>query len=451
MKAFLLVISLTFTSLSLFAADDLKNAFVRLAKQVNPSVVNIRTTHLPKTPNFQDPYMDLFEHFYGINPRRQNRQPSTALGTGFVISDDGLIITNNHVIDKADEIEVQFEDSDEQTYKAKVIGRDPKTDIALIKIDAKKKLPVAKLGNSSKVEVGEWVAAIGNPLGLGHTVTKGIISQKGREVEEIGIYPFLQTDASINPGNSGGPLVNLKGEVIGVNTFIIKGAQGLGFAIPIDVVKNLIPQLKAKGRVTRGYIGISIEPITPKIKKAFRLKDMKGVLVTHVMDDSPAAKAGFKAYDIIRKINGVEVPEIRKLHKELAKYIAGADIQIEVLRNQKPRTLKVTLEEKPQEGPVRGNQISTLKAPYNLGFQVADMNKEMARSMGVPLQNRPVVYEVATDSPAARAGLAVGDIILDINRKQVTDARQAVRALRKDSNLMRVQRGAYIIVLYIEK
>lgn len=451
MKNILLVISLCFTSLSVFAADDLKNAFVRLAKQVNPSVVNIRTTHLPKAPNFRDPYMDLFEQFYGINPRRQNRQPSTALGTGFVISDDGLIITNNHVIDKADEIEVQFEDSDEQTYKAKVIGRDPKTDIALIKIEAKKKLPVAKLGNSSKVEVGEWVAAIGNPLGLGHTVTKGIISQKGREVEEIGIYPFLQTDASINPGNSGGPLVNLKGEVIGVNTFIIKGAQGLGFAIPIDVVKNLIPQLKAKGRVTRGYIGISIEPITPKIKKAFRLKDMKGVLVTHVMDDSPAAKAGFKAYDIIRKINGVEVVEIRRLHKELAKYIAGADIQIEVLRNQKPRTLKVTLEEKPQEGPVKANQISTLKAPYNLGFQVADMNKDMATSMGVPLQNRPVVYEVASGSPAARAGLAVGDIILDINRKQVTDARQAVRALRKESNLMRVQRGAYIIVLYIEK
>lgn len=448
MKNILIAFTLIFSSTSAFAADNLQTAFIKLAKKVNPAIVNIRTTHLPKRPNFRDPRMDLFEQFYGVSPRKP--QPSTALGTGFIISEDGLIITNNHVIDKADEIEIQLEEKSQESFKATIIGRDPKTDIALIKINAKRKLPTLKLGNSQKVQVGEWVAAFGNPLGLGHSVSNGIISQKGREVEEIGIYPFLQTDASINPGNSGGPLVNLKGEVIGVNTFIIKGAQGLGFAIPIDVVKNLLPQLKSKGRVTRGYIGISISPITPKIKKAFRLKSNEGVLVTDIMENTPAANAGVKAYDIIKKINGVNISGVRKLHNEIAKYIAGTDIELVVLRNQKERKLKISLKEKPSQEPDKLNKVSSLKAPYQLGFKVANLSKDMAASIGVQATKRAVVYEINSTGPAARAGLAVGDIILDINRKKVLTAKQAVRALKKSSNLVRVQRGGYIIVLYIE-
>lgn len=451
MKKIILILFLSLTVLPSYAAEDLQNAFVKLAKKVNPAIVNIRTTHLPKRPNFRDPMMDLFEQFYGLQPHGQQRQPSTALGTGFIISDDGLIITNNHVIDKADEIEIQIEEKSQETFKARVIGRDPKTDIALIKIDAKRKLPTVKLGDSSKVEVGEWVAAFGNPLGLGHTITKGILSQKGREVEEVGIYPFLQTDASINPGNSGGPLVNLKGEVIGVNTFIIKGAQGLGFAIPIDVVKSLLPQLKTKGRVERGFIGISIAPINDKIKKAFRLKDDKGVLVTDIMPGTPGDKGGLKPYDIIKKINGRNIDSIRRLHNEIAKYVAGTEIKMEVLRNQKMKTLNIQLLEKPSEEVVAQNkQVSSLKAPYKLGFEVADLSPAMAKSMGIKHIQKPVVYEVATGSPAARSGLAVGDVILDINRKTVGNAKEAVRALRKNSNLVRVQRGAYIIILYIE-
>ncbi|MEC9281775.1 MAG: Do family serine endopeptidase [Bdellovibrionota bacterium] len=453
-SSILLILSLSLLSPLAYGAKkhDLSTAFIKLAKKVNPAIVNIRTTQLPQRPNFRDPFMDMFEQFYGINPRRGNPQPSTALGTGFIISEDGLIITNNHVIDSADEIEVQLEENAKELYKAKVIGRDEKTDIALIKIDAKKKLPTAALGDSSKVEVGEWVAAFGNPLGLGHTVTKGIISQKGREVAEIGIYPFLQTDASINPGNSGGPLVNLDGDVIGVNTFIIKGAQGLGFAIPIDVVKNLLPQLKKNGKIDRGYLGISIAPITPRIQKALRLSDNKGVLVTDVMEGSAAEAAGVRPYDIIRKINKKEIEDIRRLHNEIAKYNAGTDVELELLRNQKTTKINVSLKTKEPGSPqkVQDSSPETLKAPYKLGFQVADLTKEMAQSIGVNFIPRPVVYEVETGSPAAKAGLSVGDIILDINRKKVKTARTAVRALREEANLVRVQRGSYIIVLYIE-
>ncbi|MFK8139134.1 MAG: Do family serine endopeptidase [Bdellovibrionales bacterium] len=447
----LLVVALSFP-ISTFAAD-LSTAFIDLAKKVNPAVVNIRTTQMPKQRYMADPFMDLFQEFYGFKGQRPQRRPSNALGTGFIISKDGLIITNNHVIAEADEIEVQLNKKDSKLFKAKVIGKDAKTDLALIKIDSDTDLPTIKLGNSTKVQVGEWVAAFGNPLGLGHTMTKGVVSAKGREVEEIGIYPFIQTDASINPGNSGGPLVNLKGEVIGVNTFIIKGAQGLGFAIPVDAVKTLLPQLKSLGRVARGYMGIAIEPITPRIKKAFNLKSNKGILITNVENGSPADRAGFEAYDIIRKINGKEILGPRKLQAEIARFPAGEKIKVEIIRNQKPRTLELVLLEKKaiqESKPRLSRNNKSLTAPYKLGFEVANMNPQMAKRLGAGNAKNPYIFSVESRGPAAAAGLAVGDIILDINRKKIDSAREAIRALRKKDNLVRVRRGNYIIVLFIE-
>lgn len=443
------VISILTLTVSSFA-HDMTTAFVKLADKVNPAVVNIRTTQLPKRPAYRDPFMDLFEEFYGFNPRQRKTQPSNALGTGFIIDKSGLIITNNHVIDEADEIEVQLSENSKKTYKAKVIGKDKKTDLALIKINTGSELPIIKLGSSGSTKVGEWVAAFGNPLGLGHTMTKGIVSAKGREVDEIGLYPFIQTDASINPGNSGGPLVNLSGEVIGVNTFIIRGAQGLGFAIPIDAVKSLLPQLKEKGKVTRGFLGVAINEINPMIQKEFGLKTDKGVLVTEVYENTPAALAKIEPYDVIIKVGPKNIENAKQLQNAIARHPIGTPLEVEFIRNRKNKTTTIHLTEKQAEEVDAPAKLSKLNAPYKLGFEVANLTNEMANLMRIPYVPKPVIYSIDHNSPAARAGLSVGDIILDINRKNVNNAKQAVRALKKRSNLIRIQRGNYIFVLFLE-
>ncbi|MEO0336831.1 MAG: trypsin-like peptidase domain-containing protein, partial [Pseudomonadota bacterium] len=290
------------------------NRFVELAKLVNPAVVNINTTSIPKTQRNrrrnQDPFFDLFEQFANPYYGRPQR-PAQSLGTGFIIRENGLIITNNHVIEKADIIKVQLDENSKESYEAKVIGRDPKTDIALIKIDAKKKLPIVEFGSSQDLEVGEWVAAFGNPYGHGHSMTKGIVSAIGREIDELNLFPFLQTDASINPGNSGGPLVNLRGQVIGVNTAIDARAQGIGFAIPIDNVKSILKELETNGRVERGYIGIYMTDVDPRAAKELELKSSSGALVAQVMADSPAEKAGLQPYDLIYELAGKKIESTR--------------------------------------------------------------------------------------------------------------------------------------------
>ncbi|MBZ0252997.1 MAG: trypsin-like peptidase domain-containing protein [Candidatus Methylomirabilis sp.] len=293
-------------------------SFAALAKSLSPCVVNIATTkeikartrvrRFPGGPSgpggesFED-FFEQFNRFFGEQAPHAFRQ--NALGTGFIISKDGYIITNNHVVDGADDIKVVL--NDKQEYPAKLIGTDPKTDVALIKIEANGDLPVAVLGESADLEIGEWVVAIGNPFGLGHTVTAGIISAKGRVIGAGPYDDFIQTDASINPGNSGGPLFNLRGEVVGINTAIIQNAQGIGFATPIDLAKNVVEQLKDNGKVVRGWLGVAIQDIDPDTKQFFGVDEAEGALVTQVMDDSPAAKAGIERDDVIVKFDGRKI------------------------------------------------------------------------------------------------------------------------------------------------
>lgn len=431
--------------------------FVSLYKKVNPAVVNISTQSLPRLPQrppgaYRDPFYELFEHFYG----QRTPQPQKGLGTGFIIEANGLIITNNHVIQGADQIEVQLSDESKKTYKAEVIGTDPKTDIALIKIKIKKKLPTIPLGSSEKLLPGEWVAAFGNPLGLGHTITKGIISAKGREVEELGIFPFLQTDASINPGNSGGPLVNLKGEVIGVNTFIIRGAQGLGFAVPIDGVKQILPDLKSKGRVTRGYIGISFMPLNPRAVKALGLKDDKGMMIVNVDENSSAAKSGLKAYDIILEVNDSEITSSRSLQNAVAQIPVGQKMKIKILRDGKKKTYTLAVGKAPEEKTMVGRKHNQkqerrgIEANYGLGFRVTTLTKELAAELDINFTRRPVVISVTPSSPASFSGLKQGDIILDVNRRRIRTATQINKVLKRGTNLIRILRGETTQALFMD-
>ncbi|MBI5286339.1 MAG: trypsin-like peptidase domain-containing protein, partial [Deltaproteobacteria bacterium] len=281
------------------------NSFIELAKTLGPVVVNISTTQVVREkprvpfPEFRGPCEDFFGdeffRFFDEFPQREFKRQS--LGSGFIINKEGYILTNNHVVEDAEEILVTL--SDKREYKAKVIGRDSRLDLGLVKIDAKDDLPVAILGDSDKLQIGEWVMAIGNPFALSHTVTAGIVSAKGRVIGAGPYDNFIQTDASINPGNSGGPLFNLRGEVIGINTAIIAGGQGIGFALPINMAKEVLSQLKEKGKVTRGWIGVSIQDVTPELARSFGLKEKHGALVSSAMKDDPADKAGIRPGDII--------------------------------------------------------------------------------------------------------------------------------------------------------
>ncbi|MCB0348411.1 MAG: trypsin-like peptidase domain-containing protein [Bdellovibrionales bacterium] len=438
---------------SVVFADSLPD-FVSLTKKVNPAVVNIQTKQIPKDNPYSDPMQEFLEQFYGMYPR--HREPIQSLGSGFIIDKSGLIITNNHVVDKADEIDVQLSTS-EKTYKAKVIGKDARTDIALIKIDAKIDLPILPLGSSDTTEVGEWVAAFGSPLGFTQTVTKGIISGKGRSVEEIGLFPFLQTDASVNPGNSGGPLVNLKGEAIGVNTFIIQGASGLSFATPIDGVKQILGDLKSKGKVIRGYIGLAYSPLDPRAANYLGLKDLSGVIVGDVYKGGPADKAGIKPYDVIVKFGETEIKSPASLQNAVAKQKIGSKVEVKILRDRKEVSKKLSIELPPDEFYASGSNSSDNTslpegelAPYDLGFRYSILPPRTLSKLGIPKTKKPVILSIEPGSPARQAGLARGDIILDINRKNIRSMGDVKNYLRKGSNLVRVQRGNYRVALFIE-
>ena len=294
------------------------SSFAPLVKTLTPAVVNINTTKVVKSAgrsfNFHgspfpsDQFDEFFNRFFGQHPQRKFRQRS--LGSGFIISKDGYILTNNHVVEDADEVKVTL--SDEKSYDAKIIGMDKRTDLAVLKINVDHDLPIVALGDSSKLEVGDWVIAIGNPFGLERTVTAGIVSARGRVIGSGPYDDFIQTDASINPGNSGGPLFNLRGEVVGINAAIVAGGQGIGFAIPVNMAKDLLPQLKS-GKVSRGWLGVQIQKVTPELAESFHLDSEKGALVADVVEDSPADRAGIKTGDIILSFNGREVDSMRKL------------------------------------------------------------------------------------------------------------------------------------------
>jgi len=404
--------------------------FSALAKDVSPAVVNIRVEKTVKegeaafrqfeNPPFQggDRDKDFFDHFFGGRNPHEFKQ--NGLGTGFIIDKDGFIVTNNHVVQDADKIKVVLKDKRE--FDAKVAGRDPQTDLALIKIDAKEDLPTVRLGSSSKLQVGEWVAAIGSPFGLEQTVTAGIVSAKGRVIGSGPYDDFIQTDASINPGNSGGPLIDMNGEVVGINTAIIAGGQGIGFAIPIDLATNVIEQLKTNGEVTRGWLGITIQDLKGDLAEYYNVKDQSGVLVAGVIPGDPADKAGIKPNDIIIDINGQKVMTGHELTALTAKLSAGDKATLKVLRDGKPMSFDVEVGKRPLTLADAGTPRPEKETEF--GFQVADLTPEMASRLNVADESGVVVVGVNADSKAEKAGIQKGDLIKEVNRQGVESVGQ---------------------------
>lgn len=428
------------------------NLFVELGKAINPSVVNISTSVIPHGRQYNDPMMEMLEQFYGNQFRMPKTQPGKpqrmGLGTGFIIREDGLIVTNAHVIQGADLIEVQLTENAEKQYKAKVIGSDQRTDIALIKIEPKEKLTAATLGSSKETLVGEWVAAFGNPYGHGHTMTKGIISSAGRAIEEINKFPLLQTDASINPGNSGGPLVNSKGLVIGVNSAIDARAQGIGFAIPIDEVKAIIPQLESHGSIRKGYLGITPGDIQSE-------EEYRGSVILG-LGDGPAKKSGLKLYDLVTEINGKKIKQAQDLVYTVADLEPGKKVKVKVLRNDRPLTLDVTIGERPEEHPKNltknfSKKIISHKVPFNLGFSVVDLNDELRKEFMIDSEvAKPLVIDMNQNSIAGIQGLRIGDLIIEINKIDINTAKDVLKNLKKGINRLKIARPDGVLNLEIE-
>jgi serine protease Do len=412
-----------------------------LVKELKPTVVNISTTKLVRSP--MDDFFrgrdlpdffgdDFFKRFFGDQHPREFRQKS--LGSGFIIDKEGYIITNNHVVEKAEQIKVKL--SDKKEYDAQVIGTDPKTDLALIKIKAAGSLPVVRLGDSDKLEVGEWVVAIGNPFGLEQTVTTGIISAKGRVIGAGPYDDFLQTDASINPGNSGGPLFNLKGEVVGINTAIVAGGQGIGFAIPVNMAKGVLPQLK-KGKVVYGYLGVYIQDITPELATSFGLKEAKGVLVSDVTPDSPAKKAGVNKGDVILEYDGKQVEEKGQLTKMVGRTAIGKKVKLVVLRDKEQKTLWVTIAEVSEKQVTAA--ASKPEETDRWGVKVQDVTRDVAAHLGLPDDAGVIVTDVEPGSPAEDENLQPGDVIIEVEHnpiKDLIDFRKYIESYKKQKTLL---------------
>jgi len=384
-------------------------------------------------PGFDDPF---WRHFFGdqfgrLIPRNQpGPEIMHGLGSGVIITKDGYILTNNHVVDGAKELKVTLEDGHE--YTAKVVGRDPKTDLAVVKIDAKN-LPVVPMADSDKVQVGDVALAIGNPFGVGQTVTKGIVSATDRGNMGIEAYEnFIQTDAAINPGNSGGALVDIKGRLIGINTAILSrsgGSQGVGFAIPSDIARNVMESLIKNGHVTRGYLGVMIQNVTPALADEFKLKDSKGALIGDVVDDGPAAKAGFKPGDVILEFNGKSVRDSRHLQLTVADTKPGSTVPVEVLRNGDKKLLHVTVKQLPGTEQLAENSSSENGDTGTLnGVAVSDIDQQARREFNIPKDVKgAVVTQVEPGSAAAEAGLKSGAVIEDINHHPVKSSEEAVK------------------------
>ncbi len=425
-------------------------SFADLVQKVKPAVVNISTTSIVKVPGgpFRDffdggggggPFGDFFHQFFGEVPDQELKQQS--LGSGFIIDKEGYIITNNHVVEGAQEIKVKLADGRE--FKAKVVGRDPKTDLALIKISSFfENLPSIPLGDSDKMRVGDWVLAIGNPFGLEETVTQGIISATGRVIGSGPYDNFLQTDAPINPGNSGGPLINLRGEVIGINTAIIQSGQGIGFSVPINVAKNIVPQLKKEGKVTRGWIGVSVQSLTPEIAQAFGMKGTTGALVGDVVPGGPADEAGMKRGDVILSFDGKDIKKMSDLPLIVAETPVGKTVEVKILRSGKELALRLKITEMP------AGKIPSAVSPTaeSLGLKVENITPMIAGELGLKDRSGVVVVGVAPGSAADDAGIQTGDVIKEVNREAVGDVNDYYAAMKKTGKnkplLLLLKRGA---------
>jgi len=432
-------------------------AFAAVARQVSPAVVFIQVEG--KTPDsgaapFTSPFGDDFlKRFFGdqfpgfLQPQRpeqpQGERRMVAQGSGFVfktvkglLSDKTYILTNNHVVANADKIRVQFNDGRE--FDAKVTGRDPQSDVAVIEIKAGD-LPVLRIADSSKLEVGEWVVAIGNPFGLSHTLTVGVVSAKGRTSVGINDYEdFIQTDAAINPGNSGGPLVNIDGEVVGINTAIFSrsgGNMGIGFAIPSNLARNIANQLIDKGEVTRGYLGIVIQPLTAELAESFDMRPGKGILVAQVSEDSPAEKAGVRQGDVIVKFRGKAVKDVGHFRNRVALTVQGSSVELTVLRDGKEKTLTVKIGKLTKEKLLA--EGSTHSAS-EIGLTVQTLTPQLAKQFNAKPGEGVVVTAVQPGSIAARTAIEIGSIILQVNRKPVKNAAEFQRAVKAGASERRV-------------
>jgi serine protease Do len=446
---------------------ELDNAYVEIWNRVSPAVVNVDTERqappMPEVPPF---FRQFFEDFGWPSPqqapeRRLGPERGPRLmgrGSGFVIDKDGHILTNNHVIEGADKITVRF--SEKEEYEAKVVGKDKLTDIALIKIDAKKELPTVALGDSSALRVGQIVMAIGNPGGvLDRTFTVGHVSGLGRKVPELGgrIAPqwqdFVQTDAAINLGNSGGPLVNVNSEVIGINTAMGMGAENIGFAVPINFAKEILPDLKAKGKPIRGYLGVAIRDLPSGAGQEYGVPEDKGAQVQSVTGGSPAEKAGLKVYDVITDVEGQKIGSGNDLVRAITHFQPETPVRVTYFRDKKPSTVTVKLGELP--GEITEEPSRAAEPEKTLGMEVQDITSEMAERLGLKETKGVIVTNVDEDSPAAREGVVLGDVILEVNRQPVKNAVEFRNAVEKvkagDWVVLLVSRQKQTLIVHIKK
>jgi serine protease Do len=452
-------------------------SFSTVVKKVSPSVVKVFSTwngkaapdHGEQMNPFDDP---LFRRFFGDpgqfgeapnrggrGGNRMRRMPTPkqlGVGSGVIVTKDGYILTNNHVVENADDVKVQIGDEGDE-YEAKVVGTDPKSDIAVLKIDAKEKsFPAITAADSSKIEVGDVVLAVGNPFGIGQTVTMGIVSATGRATLGLEYEDFIQTDAAINMGNSGGALVDAQGRLLGINTAILSrsgGNQGIGFAVPVNLARYVMESIIANGHVVRGYMGVNIQDVTPSLADKFGLKEHEGALVAEVTTDSPAEEAGFKTGDVILEFNGKKVHDSRHLKLEVAQTAPEKEVPVKVSRNGKEKELTVTLKEIPSDTDLaKNNADNAASGDVTDGITVDDVSGEARQQFNIPSHVKgALVTDVDPNSPGFEAGLRPGDVILEINRKPVKNAEEAVKMTEnlKDDVLLRVYShgGSHFVVL----
>jgi serine protease Do len=422
--------------------------FAKVAEAVKPAVININTVSRGMSGSGRTPFEEFFgeeffRRFFGDLPERS---PQRSLGSGVIVDPSGIALTNAHVIERASEIEVITLDGSK--HKAKVIGMDKKTDLAVLKLDdGKVQFPFVRVGDSDTLQVGDWVIAIGSPFGLQATVTAGIISAKARQIGQGPFDDFLQTDAAINPGNSGGPLVNMQGEVVGINTAIVAGGSGIGFAIPSNMARKIYTELVAKGRITRGWLGVSIQPLTPELAKSFGARDAKGVLISDVMADSPASRAGLQPGDILLEFEGKKMEGPGDLQRAVGLTNPGAAARIKVWREQAEKTLEIKIGEAPDDTrESRGNGgPSAPRGRPALGLELRPITPEVARQLNLRSTEGVVVVRVEDGSPAAEAGVQRGDVIRELNRQKVrsmADFERLTRDVKEGDRLtLLLQRG----------
>jgi len=442
---------------------QLTTSFSDVVKKVSPSVVRVYTTTKtkgaanPMAPFFDDP---MFRRFFGEpggqSPRRGPAPSRQGLGSGVIITPDGYILTNNHVVDGADEVKVLVGESEDE-HTATIVGKDPKTDVAVLKIESDKTLPHITVADSDLIEVGDVVLAVGNPFGIGQTVTMGIVSALGRATLGMDYEDFIQTDAAINPGNSGGALVDTHGRLLGINTAILSrsgGNQGIGFAIPVNLARSVMESLVEHGRVVRGYLGVMIQDVTPALAKEFKVENGEGALVGDVTPDSPASKAGVKPGDVILEFDGKKVKDSRNLKLMAGQTIPGREVAVKLLREGEAKELKLTLKEMPSDQLAGGGKGAGSSGDTLDGVTVGNIDPATRRDLKLPrgFEGGALVTQIDPESNCYRAGLREGDVILEINRKPVGDADEAVAlsdGLKDESVLLRVwSRGGtrYLVV-----